>query len=117
MMVALKQHLEHAKAEIEELRKDGGKLAHLKGMAVTTHELPNRCTPQDAFEAVEWVINIREEMAKDSRRDIHLIYAGPIMILAKIAAKLANSGNIHLYQFNSRAEGEKEYEYWGRLQD
>lgn len=114
MLIALKKHLNNAKSEVQELTEEGGYISQLKGLPVMTYELPDICKASDSFEVIEWVKSLRSEMAKNNKREIHLLYAGPGMILAQIGAELGNASGVFLYQFNPP---QGKYEFWGKLWD
>lgn len=112
LVVGTKGNIENAKTKIEEQMNHEFK--KLKNAPIKKIEIPECCEASDIKIIIQQIDALRFQMAKiKSDPTIHLFYAGPLVIIAHIAAFLSNKDQTYIYQHNPKLG---KYECWGKIE-
>ena len=109
LIVGNKDNINNAKAKIS--TQSESSLPKLKGLPIEPIELPEICTAATSKELIDKLNGLRSNMAKVQKFNMHLFYAGPVVLSAYIGGFFYNKDNVYVYQQNAA----KEYEYWGSI--
>jgi len=110
LIVGLKQNVDNMKAKIASQTESS--LPKLKGLPVQIVELPDNCTAATPKEIIAKFEGVRSNMAKIQKFNVHLFYAGPVVLTAFIGGFFYNKDNVYIYHHDANT---KEYECWGPI--
>jgi len=110
LIVATKKNIDDAKAKIKSQSESS--LPKLKGLPTRIVELPDNCTADTSVEMLDKIVRTRSAMAKSKKFDVHLFYAGPIVLTAWIGGFFYNKNKVYIYHKDTESQN---CECWGSL--
>jgi len=112
LAVGLQKNIKNMKAKIKS--QGESTLPKLKGLPIKPYPLPNHCTPADLKKIMAELEVLRDEMADLGRFNVHLFYAGPVVLASVIGGFFCNKDTVYIYQHKGSGDLGS-YEYWGLI--